>query len=193
MAESTRNTLTSLDPQSPFVVETHTLGRRPGATRQETRTVPASANFGVELIGVPEGADVELSFRLEAVMEGVLASGTVRAPLSGECSRCLDAMSTDIEVDFQELFVYPESETAGEDEYRLEGDLLDLEQVVRDAVVLALPMSPLCRDDCPGLCAECGIRLADAEPGHGHGGAVDPRWAALEKLKDTSTDDNQES
>ena len=53
----------------------------------------------------------------------------------------------------------------------------------RDAVVLALPLSPLCREDCPGLCAECGAKLADAGPGHGHSDKLDPRWGALAKLE----------
>ena len=72
--------------------------------------------------------------------------------------------------------------------YHLDGDLLDLEPVLRDAVVLALPMSPLCREDCPGLCAECGVPLADAGPGHRHDEATDPRWAALKQLGDQETD-----
>ena len=102
--------------------------------------------------------------------------------------RCLDPVSRHLEVDVQELWTHqgrdagrpaPAGEEAEEtDELpRLEGDLLDLEPVLRDAVVLALPLQPLCRDDCPGLCPECGARLAD-DPGHQHE-ALDPRWAAL--------------
>ena len=74
-----------------------------------------------------------------------------------------------------------ESDTADDEDddvSRLEGDLLDLEPLLRDAVVLALPFQPLCRDDCPGLCTECGARLAD-DPDHQHDEPVDPRWAAL--------------
>ena len=65
---------------------------------------------------------------------------------------------------------------------QLNGDLLDLEPALRDAVVLALPLQPLCREDCAGLCSECGVRL-DSDPGHGHE-VDDPRWAALKALKD---------
>jgi uncharacterized protein len=71
-----------------------------------------------------------------------------------------------------------------DDERYLDGDLLDLEPAFRDAVVLALPMSPLCRDDCPGLCAECGVPLAEAGPDHGHNDALDPRWAGLKQLEE---------
>ncbi len=118
-------------------------------------------------------------------MEGVLVTGTARADLTGECARCLEPLRDDVDVDLQELFVYEESDTAADDEdddvSRLEGDLLDLEPLLRDAVVLSLPFQPLCRDDCPGLCTECGARLAD-DPGHQHDDAVDPRWAALGDL-----------
>ena len=79
----------------------------------------------------------------------------------------------------------------GEDEERyLNGDLLDLEPTFRDAVVLALPMSPRCRPDCPGLCVECGIPLAEAGPDHRHRDAPDPRWAGLSKLDQKSLNTN---
>jgi uncharacterized protein len=152
------------------------------------RSVPAPADLGLGgVVGVPEGADLELDLRLESVMEGVLVSGTARAPLAGECVRCLDPVDSDVDVDLQELYVYRDhalDEGAGADvedaELQVEGDLVDLEPAVRDAVVLALPQTPLCRDDCPGLCPQCGARLAD-DPQHTHD-TTDPRWAALTGL-----------
>jgi uncharacterized protein len=120
----------------------------------------------------------------------VLVSGTAVVPLSGECGRCLEAVSDTLTVDLQELFAYQESTTdvTGEDDEtaRMEGDLLDLEPVLRDAVVLALPLTPLCREDCSGLCAECGERLDDLPDDHGHE-AADPRWTALQGLLDRPT------
>jgi uncharacterized protein len=154
--------------------------------RTEHLVVPAPADLGVEMVGVPKDADLELDIRLEAVMEGVLISGATCVPLVGECARCLDPFTLDFEVEFQELYVYSDTRSGGEaeeDERRLEGDFIDLEPVLRDAVVLALPLSPLCRDDCPGLCSECGVKLADAGPDHRHD-AVDPRWAALQGITD---------
>ncbi len=193
MPHGSRKNLTRIDPRDPFVIDTIALGRRPGSMREESRDVPAPADLGVEMVGVPSGVDVELDFRLEAVMEGVLVSGTARAPLKGECARCLDQVTSSIEVEFQELFVYSDTrsgESADDDERRLEGDFIDLEPVVRDAMVLALPLSPLCQDDCPGLCAVCGVRLADAEPDHHHD-AVDPRWAALQGMLDQRQQDGE--
>ncbi|WP_093257338.1 YceD family protein [Thermostaphylospora chromogena] len=179
----------SLDPRAPWVISTHELGRRPGSMREMDLRLPAPEDLGVDMIGVPKGADVELDIRLEAVMEGVLVTGTARAPLRGECARCLDPVTSDVEVAFQELFFYS-AEDAGEDDQVLDGFLLDLEPAFRDATVLALPLSPVCRDDCQGLCAECGARLADAGPDHGHE-KFDVRWAALRGLV-TDNDNDQE-
>lgn len=156
--------------------------------------VPAPADLGVEMVSVPKGADIELDLRLEAVMEGVLVSGIARVPIAGECARCLEPISETFDVEFQELFVYPDTRSGGhadDDERRLEGDLIALESVLRDTVVLDLPLSPLCRDDCPGLCAECGVRLADAGPDHRHE-AVDPRWAALQGVFDKQDEQQDE-
>jgi len=182
------------------VIDTRSLGRSPGSMHKVNRSVPAPADLGVGLVSIPEGTDIELDVRLEAVMEGVLVSGTARAPFTGECARCLDPLDSYVEADFQELFVYPDEDSEfsepaeGDDEEgvnHLEGDLLDTEPMVRDAVVLALPQLALCREDCPGLCQECGAKLAEAGPDHRHGDPVDPRWSALGALKDTMNDEQE--
>ena len=177
------------------MLDTRELGRRPGSRREVTLTVPAPAELGIEVLSVPEGAPVELDLRLEAVMEGVLVTGTATAVLEGECARCLDPIDDEIDVTFQELFVYDglrdsrgqradvtETGHTGDDEVStLEDDLLDLEPLLRDAVVLALPFQPLCEDDCPGLCTECGASLKQ-DPDHTHAAPIDPRWSALADL-----------
>jgi len=166
------------------VLDTRELGRRPGSQRRQSLTAPAPADLGIEVLVVPEGSPVEFELRLEAVMEGVLLTGTTSAGLTGECVRCLEVIHDEVSATFQELFVYEERGiTTAEEDGRLVGDLLDLEPLLRDAVVLALPFQPLCREDCPGLCVECGARLAD-DPGHQHADAIDPRWAALGGLAD---------
>jgi len=150
-------------------------------------TVPAPADLGNELIGVPESSPVELALRLEAVMEGVLVSGTARVTAAGECARCLEPVEEDLEVTLQELYVYPDSGAEEDEASRLDEEFLDLEPVVRDAVVLALPFQPVCTPDCQGLCLECGVRLLD-DPGHAHEESIDPRWAALSGLTTNDAD-----
>jgi uncharacterized protein len=172
-----------LDPRAPLVLDTRELGRRAGSMRPVRRTVPAPAGWELELVSVPAGSDVRLDLRLEAVMDGVLVSGAVEAPVQAECGRCLEPVSEQVQVDVQELFAY-EPDPGGDDIPLLVGDFLDLEPVVRDAVVLALPLNPVCRDECPGLCAGCGELLATLPVGHGHD-ETDSRWAALASLDKT--------
>jgi uncharacterized protein len=181
--------LRNLDPRAPLVLDTRELGRRPGSQRLVSFTAEAPAELGIEILGVAEGSPVTFDLRLEAVMEGVLITGTASADLEGECARCLEPIEDSSTIDIQELFLYDDTRDGTDpdadeetDVRRTEGDLIDLEPVLRDAVVLALPFQPLCRDDCPGLCVECGARLAD-DPDHRHDEPVDPRWAALTELE----------
>ncbi|MBF4160428.1 DUF177 domain-containing protein [Nocardioides sp. CBS4Y-1] len=178
--------MTSLDPRAPLVLDTRELGRRPGSQREVSLTVPAPKDLGIDVLGVAEGSPVELDLRLEAVMEGVLVTGTVSADLDGECARCLEPLHEQIVGDIQELYVYDEHQTPHDEDdevSRLEGDLIDLEPQLRDAVVLELPFQPMCRPDCPGLCPECGARLAE-DPDHAHDEPIDPRWAGLADLNE---------
>ena len=156
-----------------------------------SRQAQATDDYGTDVIAVPKGSDLDLDLRLESVVEGVLVSGTVTALAVGQCVRCLDDVRQTVTVDVQQLYAYPGQLAAdAEDEEidELDGDLIDIEPVLRDAVVLALPFQPVCREDCPGLCSECGARLAD-DPGHQHD-QVDPRWAALESLTLDTKEEN---
>jgi uncharacterized protein len=192
------------DPRSPLVFDTRTLGRQPGSARTETRVVPAPADLRVALAYVPPGADVKLDVLLEMMSDGVLATVEAAAPVTGECARCLEPVASSADVFFREFYEFDaagdlsgrESRAAGRlsggeggdgesddaDRRFLDGNLLDLEPALRDAMVLALPLAPLCRGDCEGLCPECGVRLADAGTSHDHGDAADPRWARLREL-----------
>jgi uncharacterized protein len=167
---------------NPWKVDLRELGRRAGSLQELDRTAPAPGNWRLELIGVPEGAPVHLLLRLESVMEGVLVSGEIEAPVAGSCARCLEPVEDTLVLDVQELFAYPGSTTEAtseEDEVRLiEGDFLDLEPLARDTIVLNLPLAPVCSDDCQGLCVGCGQRLDDLPADHSHE-VVDPRWAGL--------------
>ena len=167
---------------NPWKVDLRELGRRPGSLHELQRTAPAPRDWRVELIGVPEGAEIELALRLESVMEGVLVTGELDVPVVGSCARCLESIEDTLHLDVQELYAYPGSTTEAtseEDEVRrLEGDFLDLEPLVRDTVVLSLPLAPVCSEDCAGLCVDCGLRLDDLPADHTHE-VVDARWAAL--------------
>jgi uncharacterized protein len=177
--------------RSPLVINISRLGRRPGSMMTFAETLPNPSRIGLDLIGVAEGAPLKLDLRLESVSEGVLVTGTVSAPTSGECARCLTPITGAVEIELTELYAYPDSatdETTEADEMGRVGgsgepDTVDLEQPIIDAIGLALPLSPLCGPDCVGLCPQCGVPLATAEPDHRHD-QIDPRWAKLAGLLD---------
>jgi uncharacterized protein len=154
---------------------------------QLQETVPSPSRIGLDLVAIPEGAPLDLDLRFESVSEGVLVTGTVSAPTAGECARCLTPTSGEVEVQLTELFAYPDSTTEATTEADEVGHVVDgwisLEQALIDGVGLQLPLSPVCRDDCPGLCPECGVALAEAGPGHQHD-RIDPRWAKLSGMFD---------
>ena len=173
------------DTRSPLVFDISRLGRRPGTMMTVEETVPSPSRLGLDLIAIDQGADLDLDLRFESVSEGVLVTGTVHAPTRGECSRCLAPVSGEVDITLTELFAYPdsltESTTDSDEVGHVVDQTVDLEQQIIDAVGLALPFTPLCTEDCPGLCPKCGVPLATAEPGHHHD-QIDPRWAKLTKL-----------
>jgi len=176
---------------SPLVFDVSRLGRRPGEMMTVDQTVPSPSRIGLELIAIEAGADIDLDLRLQSVSEGVLVTGSVRAPTRGECSRCLGPLTGDVEIALTELFAYPDSiteSTTAEDEVgHVVDQTVDLEQPIVDAVGLALPFAPTCSPDCPGLCPDCGVALASAEPGHHHE-LIDPRWAKLAGMVEPDPD-----
>lgn len=177
---------------SELSVDAKELNGRPGTQQHLSRKAQVPADFAAVLVGFPEGGDLDLDLRLESVHEGVLLTGTASARVAGQCGRCLDEIGYPLTVDVMQLFVYPDraesasGETESEDE-RVIGDglIVDLEPVLRDLMVSALPFQPVCREDCPGLCPHCGFRMEeDLEHAHEQ---LDPRWAALADL-DLKTD-----
>ena len=129
---------------------------------------------------VAEGATASVEAMLEWVADGVLATGTAAVDWMGLCRRCLAPIGGRATAEFQELFALEpvEGET-----YPLKGDRIDLEPLAREALLLELPLAPLCRDDCAGLCPTCGADR-NAGPCGCDSEAADPRWAALDVLKD---------
>jgi uncharacterized protein len=173
--------------RSPLTFDISRIGRRPGAMLTLRETIPSPSRIGLDLIAIAQGSPLDLDLRFESVSEGVLVSGTVSAPTSGECSRCLTTITGDVQITLTELFAYPDSATEATTEADEVGhvvdETVDLEQPIIDAVGLALPFAPVCDEDCPGLCPDCGVPLAEAEPGHHHE-RVDPRWAKLARMSD---------
>ena len=173
---------------SPYTFSLRELSRRPGEQLTASKVFPAPAVLGTEVIGVPEGADVKLDVSFESVQEGIWVHGTVSAQAVGECGRCLDEVRRTVSPSFEGLFVSPSARVDDDDEesadvYEFDGNAIDLEELATDAVVTSLPFTPLCSRDCPGLCDQCGVRLAD-NPGHAHD-VIDPRWSALQGLTET--------
>lgn len=180
-----QNKATLPDPLSPWTIDVaRELSRRPGSMKPWVRDVPAPAGFGLEVIGVPAGEPIRLDLRLESVVEGVLASGSVNADVVGECSRCLGPVTDHVEVDVTELYAYPDSvtdETTDEaDVSRIVDEKIDLEPAVRDAVLLELPNAPLCSEDCPGVPSPDEEAWAFVPAGTERE-RIDPRWAALQE------------
>jgi uncharacterized protein len=178
------NTAAQRHPASPLTVDIIRLGRRPGSMVTLRNTIPSPLRIGSASIAIEQGAPLDLDLRLESVSEGVLVTGTVAGPTTGECVRCLTRLEGHLEVGLTELFAYPDSATEAtteeDDVGRVVDDTIDLEQSIIDAFGLELPFSPACSEDCPGLCPECGVQLAE-EPGHHHD-LIDPRWAKLAEM-----------
>jgi uncharacterized protein len=180
---------------NPFILNTHDLPRRAGEMKEYQLDIPAHFRIGVPLIAVPEGDLVELDVRLESVTEGVLASADIYAIAHGECIRCLDPVEVVIDRKIQELYRYePTNEKGrkkrrddedvdleGEEELQMEGDLMDLEIPVIDAIILTLPVNPLCSEECLGLCPDCGEKWENLPEGHAHE-VIDARWSGLDGL-----------
>ncbi len=165
---------------SAFSIHVHDLMHKPGHMRKAQLDVTLEEDLGNYAIAVPKASTVEIDAKLESVHEGIYVTLDVYAEAKGECSRCLDPVSERVEVEIQELFAYSGTD---EDDFLVQDEQIDLEQVVRDAVVLSLPFQPVCSEDCLGLCLGCGEKILDPAQ-HVHEAQVDPRWTALQKLKE---------
>jgi uncharacterized protein len=164
----------------PFVVQVAALRKLAGTTRHEAR---AGVIEGLSAVGVAvvDGAPVACDLTLSSYPGGIMVTGTVSAPWQGECRRCGGPVSGAVEAEVRERYTpHPDAEEE-EDAYLLVGEELDLEPLARDAVLLDLPLAPLCRPDCLGLCPRCGqnrnISACDCPP------ESDPRWSALDALR----------
>jgi uncharacterized protein len=154
---------------------------RPGVGR-DLHLEAALPGVGNALVQVEE-SPVRASLHADSVVEGVLVTGEVEASASVACARCLAEHRQKVVFELCELFVTPARQLPAEEAYRLTGTDMDLEPMLRDAVALALPLRPLCRADCRGLCPTCGRDL-NRGPCECQDERPDPRWAALSGLRE---------
>jgi uncharacterized protein len=167
----------------PFVVSIADLLHRPAMRRDETLVGPIEELVVTETV-VPTGTTLTVVVRIEAVSDGVLVKGTAQVPWVSSCRRCLDPITGATTSSFQEMY----SEKPVEDDtYPIRHDAIDLELVAREAILLDLPLAPLCREECAGLCVTCGSNLNDGAcscPAV----VTDVRWAGLSGLTFSESD-----
>lgn len=164
----------------PFFLPVRDIVRKPGEMREHSIDITLDQKWGEGIVSIESGTTVELDVRLESVHEGILVSGTADADYTGVCGRCLTDITASIEVEFQELFAYPGEE---ETDFEVQDDHVDLESLVRDAVVLSLPFQPVCQPDCPGLDPVTGEKLTESA-GAESPAPIDPRWSVLQQITD---------
>lgn len=163
---------------------------KPGQTRSLRRDVTPQELAETGELGPAEGAvtdDLTVDLQLEAVVEGILVTGAVDVDLGLPCARCLQVQHDEQTIAVAELFVDPRKAREDEDDdtYLIEQDMahLDLGPLLRDAVVMEVPVRTLCREDCAGLCPMCGANRNDHDCGHRPDAGEDPRWAKLKQLQ----------
>lgn len=184
---------------SQWAVSVAQVASRPGQSKPINTVFPAPSGIGDDIVGVREGADVRVVGSFDSIVDGLVFTGRIEAPLTAECTRCLKPIDPDWTVNATLFFPYdaPGADDgrgtgeveiiAGEDEaedvYPLSSDgaFADMESPLRDTLVEALPLQPLCREDCLGLCPQCGVDLNE-DPDHHHD-VTDIRFAALEQFK----------
>ena len=174
----------------PLRIGVTDLLRRPGTRRDVERSVVLDG-LAITTASVPPGAALDVTLELEAILGGITARGTVVVPWQGECRRCLEVVEGSTTVDVNEVF---ESSPTDGETYPLGHDIVDLEPMVRDIALLALPLAPLCTDGCLGPAPDEFPALVETDadgPGDpdtdatadADDGPRDPRWAALDQLK----------
>ncbi|WP_255434340.1 YceD family protein [Auritidibacter ignavus] len=179
----------STSSQATWVLNVKDLNGAPGSTELVERKVSAPQGMETPVVRVVPGSAIELDLRMDSLHDGILVSGDVNAELRGECSRCLDPLSEDLNVSISELYQYvPDPELDPEEQRLIVNDAIDIELPVIDAVLSAFPFKPVCKPDCQGLCDQCGVRLDEVDEDHHHE-QLDPRWAALAALSSAEQTD----
>ena len=171
------------------------LLQRPGARRQVQRVMP-SPGYQVGAATVPADVDIEIDLLVESTADPdtLAVHGTIRAPWTGECRRCLDPVDGVLELEVTEVFSRAPDASSDDDVWPIEAHHIDVAAVVGDAVLLALPLAPLCGPDCRGPAPDefpalsPDLAAADEPDADGEGDPTaeaprDPRWSALDELR----------
>ena len=166
---------------SDLKVSVQEILNRPGEYR-DLDVRPTLEGVRNELAELETGP-LDASLRAESVVEGVLVTGRVSGPTTLKCARCLETFSGEVSLDLVELFTTPGHELPEEEAYKVRGHEIDLEPMLRDALVLGLPLNPVCSDACKGICASCGKNLNDGDCSC-EDTSMDPRWADLSALRE---------
>ena len=193
---------------SPWAISVAQVATRAGQSKEVDGDFPAPEGIGDDIVGVKPGAPIHVSGSFDSIVDGLIFSGRISAPVSTECTRCLTPIEHDWPVDVTVFFPYASAESkhethggkgrkakheaevdiiAGKDESEdtypllMDGAFADIEAMLRDSLVEALPLQPLCREDCRGLCPQCGENLNE-HPDHHHD-VADIRFASLAALK----------
>jgi uncharacterized protein len=162
---------------APLNVNVIELLRRPGTVKDVSATV-ATEDFDFADDRIVDDP-IEVTIHLESLSNGIAVAGRARARWRGECRRCLEPLDESMEVAFDELY---QTTLEDPDAWHITGDQIDLLPMVRENVLLSVPLGPLCRPDCPGFCPVCGADLAEEECGCDRS-STDDRWAVLDQLK----------
>ncbi|MEM7093915.1 MAG: DUF177 domain-containing protein [Actinomycetota bacterium] len=165
---------------SPFVVDITPLKRQPGVQRPFDPTLAPPDGMALATAEV-RATELGFDLQLEVAGEELIAQGTIDIGWTGPCRRCLEDQHEVDAVEVREIFqkVPVEGET-----YFLDKDQVDLEPMVREVVLLHLPVAPLCREDCAGPDPDryATSVVSDEEPDDDGEAPIDPRWAALSEL-----------
>lgn len=179
---STDATPAGADHPPAVLISVHDLRRRPGSRMDVHRTLVAEG-LGLTDVRVPDGSEITFDGELESVHEGVVLTGAAEVPWAGECRRCLKDLTGTARIEIRE--VYETKPTDGET-WPLDHDHVDLGPLLHDIALLALPLAPLCDDDCLGPAPEVFPAVVEGDPIPGEepeeAPAKDPRWAALDDL-----------
>ena len=163
-----------------LVVNAAELLRDPGATKRVVHTVDAA---DVDAADAALTGSVTLDVVLASTLDDIVVTGTLDVPWAGTCRRCLRSLAETVRIDVEEHYAESPALVDGGHAFPIVGGRLDLREIVRDEVLLAVAREPLCRPDCAGLCPICGIDRNEASCDHDTP-PRDDRWAALDQLRD---------